>query len=110
MVALPICWEGYCVPAPQPREFGILQARNGAEQFNLRSIFELGLESDHVPQRAQLVVLTQLDYGIRPAALREFGRAIARIVEPDRLNRPEPPGLHPPLCPPLNPQNRNSVV
>src|SRR3546814_18684355 len=78
------------VQPAQPREFGLLQPRNGTEQFDLRAMFELGLKADHVPQRAQLVVLPQLHHRVRPASLRVFGCAIARIVEPDRLLRPTP--------------------
>ena len=34
---------------------------------HLLGMLELGLEADHVPQRAELVVLPQLDHGIGPA-------------------------------------------
>ena len=73
----------------QPGELGILQPRNGAEQADLLGMFELGLETDHVPQRAQLVILPQLHHGMRPAPLGKFGRRIVRIVQPDRFHRSE---------------------
>src|SRR3546814_15699886 len=43
-------------------------------------MLELGLEADHVPQRAERIVLTELDNGPGPAAG-------ARIVESDTLHR-----------------------
>ena len=78
----------------EPGEFGLLQARDGAKNALLFTVLQLGLEADHVPQRAERVVLTQLDHGIRPAALRMFGRGPVRIVQPDRLHRPEPQRFH----------------
>ena len=74
--------EGVAVQPAQPRELGILQARDGAEQADLLGMLQLGLEADDVPQRAAGIVLAQLDDGIGPAAG-------ARIVEADRLHRAE---------------------
>ena len=68
----------------ETREFGVLQARNGAEHAHLLAVFELGLEADHVEQGAKLVVLTQLDHGVRL-----FTRTV-RIGEAERLHRPMP--------------------
>ena len=87
--------EGVAVQAPQPRKLGILQPRNGAEQFDLRAIFQLGLEPDHVPQRAQLVVLPQLHHSIGPAPLREFGRGIEGVIQPHALHRAIAQRFHP---------------
>ena len=66
----------------KPRELGLFQARYGAEQFHLRAMFQLGLKADHVPDGAELVVLTQLHHRMRPAAG-------AWIVQADRFHRPE---------------------
>src|SRR3546814_1164606 len=72
--------EAVAVEAAQPRELGLLQAGDGAEQADLFGMLELGLEADHVPQRAERIVLTELDNGPGPAAG-------ARIVESDTLHR-----------------------
>ena len=69
--------------APQPREFGIFKPRDRAENTDLFGMFQLGLETDDIPQRAVLIVLTQLNHGVRPAPG-------AWIVEADGLHRPEP--------------------
>src|SRR3546814_14273119 len=66
--------------AAEAGELGILEARNGPEQADLLGIFQFGLEADHVPERAERIVLAKLDHGIRPAA----GH---RIVEADRFHR-----------------------
>ena len=79
----------------EPREFGVLQPRDGAEQADLFSVLELGLEPDHVPKCAQLVVLAQLHHRMRPAPIRKFHSSIARIVEADRFHRPEAQGIEP---------------
>ena len=73
--------------AAQPREFGRFQPRNGAERLGLRAIGELGLETHHVVERAQRVVLAQLHDG---AGLH---RGIVRIGEADRLHRAVAQGL-----------------
>jgi len=52
------------VNATKTGEFSVLKSRNGSEYFNLRAVFQLGLETDHVPERAKRVVLAQLDNGI----------------------------------------------
>ena len=44
----------------EPRELGLLQARNGAEQPDLLAVLHLGLEADHVEERAERVVLPKL--------------------------------------------------
>src|SRR4029079_6027035 len=44
----------------KPRELGLLQSRNGAEDAHLLGMLELGLEADHVEQGPELVVLAQL--------------------------------------------------
>ena len=49
----------------EPRELGALQARNGAEDARLLAVLELGLETDHVVERAQTIVLAQLHDGVR---------------------------------------------
>src|SRR3546814_1274604 len=56
--------EGVAVQPAQPREFGIFEPWNGAEQPHLLGVLELGLEADDVPERGRGIVLTQLDDGI----------------------------------------------
>ena len=56
--------EGVAVKPAEPRELGLLQTGNGAEDPSLLAVLELGLEAYHVEQRAEPVVLTQLDDGI----------------------------------------------
>ena len=45
-------------------------------------MLQLGLEADHVPQRAERIVLAQLHHGMGPLRL-------ARIAQADRLHRSE---------------------
>src|SRR3546814_20242818 len=61
--------EGVAVKPAQPRELGLLQPRNGPENPHLLGMFELGLEADDVPQRAERIILPELD---------EIGRASCR--------------------------------
>ncbi len=81
----------------QPRKLGLFEPRDGAEHADLLGVLQLGLEADHVPQRAQLVVLAQLDHSIGPAAIGMFGGGPVRVVEAHGLHRPEPQCLHPAL-------------
>ena len=75
--------ECVAVQAAEARELGVLQARDHAEDAHLLAVLQLGLEADHVPQRAERVVLAQLHDGVRPRAAR------VRVGEPDRLHRAE---------------------
>ena len=50
--------------AAHARELRLFQTGYGAQQFRLRAIFQLGLETDHVPKGSECIVLTQLDHGI----------------------------------------------
>ena len=50
--------------AAEPRELGVLQAGDGAEQPHLLAVLHLGLEADHVEERAERVVLPELHDGI----------------------------------------------
>jgi hypothetical protein len=52
------------VQAAQPGELGVLQARDHAEDPHLLAMLQLGLEADHVVERAERVVLAQLDDGV----------------------------------------------
>ena len=70
--------EAVAMKTAEACELGLFEAGDGAKQLDLRGVFELGLESDHVPQRAELVVLPELHDGVMPTPR-------ARIVEPDRL-------------------------
>ena len=67
--------------AAEPRELRLLQARNGAEDAHLLAVLQLGLEADHVEQRAELVVLPQLHDGVG------LHVGLVRIGEPERLHR-----------------------
>src|SRR3546814_17198443 len=78
--------EGVAVKPAQPRELGLLQPRNGPENPHLLGMFELGLEADDVPQRAERIILPELDDGMGPAP--GF-----RIIEADRLHRAEAQGF-----------------
>ena len=66
--------------AAEPRELGMLEPGNGAEDAHLLGMFQLGLEADHVPQRAERIVLPQLHHGVRPLGA-------MRVGEADRLHR-----------------------
>ena len=68
--------------AAEAGEFGVLQARDGAEDAHLLAVLQLGLEADHVEQRAELVVLAQLHHRVGLYV----GRV--RIGEAERLHRP----------------------
>ena len=46
--------------AAEARELGVLQPGNHPEDRGLLAVFQLGLEADHVEQRAERVVLAQL--------------------------------------------------
>ena len=48
----------------EPRELGLGERRNGAEDAHLLAMLQLGLEADHVEQRAELVVLAQLHHRV----------------------------------------------
>ena len=82
----------------KPCEFGVLQTRDGAEQADLLGVFKLGLEPDHIPDRAQLVVLPQLHHCVGPATARVLGRCPVRVVEPDWLHRAIAQGIDPARC------------
>ena len=68
--------------AAEAGEFGGLQAGDGGEQALLFAVGHLGLEADHVVERAQGIVLAQLDDG---------GGLVLRVMgvgQADRLHRP----------------------
>src|SRR5262249_2691490 len=72
--------EGIAMQPTEPRKLGALEPGNAAEDLLLRAIFELGLKSDHVVERAELVVLTKLHDRMG------LGRWIVRISQSDRLH------------------------
>src|SRR5262249_31033311 len=76
--------EGVAMEAAESRELRLLEPRYRAEDALLRTVFQLGLESDHVVERAELVVLTKLHDGIR------FYGWIVRVGQPDRFHRSMP--------------------
>ncbi len=65
----------------EPRELGVGEARDHAEDARLLAVLQLGLKTDHVEQRAELVVLAQLHDGIGLLA------RLARIGQAERLHR-----------------------
>ena len=73
--------------AAEPGELRLFQPRNHAEDAALLAIFELGLEADNVEQRAERIVLPELDDGIG------LDLRIMRVGEPERLHRPVAQGL-----------------
>src|SRR3954447_11283671 len=72
--------EGVAVQPAEPGELGALQPRDHAEDMLLLAVTQLRLEADHVVERAQRIVLAQLDDGMGPASG-------ARITQPYRLHR-----------------------
>ena len=74
--------EGVAVEAAEARELGVAQAGDHAEDVGLDGVAQLGLEADHVVERAELVVLAQLHDGVGLLV------RLVRIGEPDRLHRP----------------------
>ena len=71
----------------EPGEFRILEPGNAAEHALLRAMLQLGLETDDVVERAELVVLAQLHDRVRL-----YGRIVG-IGQADRLHRPVPQRL-----------------
>src|SRR5215469_14764826 len=55
--------EGVAVQPTEAGELRVLEAWDQAQDAHLLTVFELGLEADHVPQRAEHVVLAQLNHG-----------------------------------------------
>jgi len=76
--------EGIAVQPAEARELGVLQPGDLPENLGLHAVFHLGLEADHVPQRAQRIILPELHDGVR------LHRRVVRVGEADRLHRPEP--------------------
>ena len=72
---------GVAVHAAETGELRPFQPWNHAEDAALLAIFELGLEADDVEERAERIVLPELDDGIG------FDLRIMRVGEPDRLHR-----------------------
>ena len=73
--------KSIAVQAAEPGEFRVLQSGNGAENTHLLAVFQLGLEADHVEQRAELIVLAQLHHGVGLQV------GLARIGQAERLHR-----------------------
>ena len=59
--------EGIPMQPAKPRKLRVLKAGDHAENAHLIRMFELGLETNDVPKRAQGIVLTQLNNAIGPA-------------------------------------------
>src|SRR6185312_13571574 len=73
--------------AAESCELCSFEAGNRAENAYLLAVFQLGLESDHVEQRAEFVVLAKLHDRVR-LHVRPM-----RIGQPERLHRPVPQRL-----------------
>src|SRR5262245_167185 len=56
--------EGVAVQSAEAGKLRLLEARNGAQDAHLFTVLELGLEANHVPQRAKTIVLAQLHDGV----------------------------------------------
>ena len=69
--------ERVAMQAAEPRELGAREAGDDAEDARLLAVLQLGLEADHVPQRAQRIVLPQLHDGIGP-----LGAGVCGLVRP----------------------------
>ena len=67
--------------AAEPGEFSVGEAGDGAEDADLFRMLQLGLKTDHVEQRAELVVLAQLHDGVG------LYRRPMRVGEAERLHR-----------------------
>ena len=74
--------EGVAVQPAQPGELGPLQAGDHPQHAGLLAMLQLGLEADDIVERAQRVVLPELNHRMRPAAG-------ARVGEAHGLHRPE---------------------
>src|SRR6266487_2530335 len=74
--------ERVAMKAAEAGELGPLETWNGPKDPRLLAVFELGLEAHHVEERAEAIVLAQLDDGVRLYARR------MRIGEAERLHRP----------------------
>jgi hypothetical protein len=73
--------ERIAVKAAQPRELRVFQTWNGAEDAHLFGVFQLGLETNHIEQRAEFVVLAQLHHGVGLVV------RLVRIGEPKWFHR-----------------------
>src|SRR5690606_36257974 len=56
--------ERVAMQAAEPCELGVLQPRDHAENSRLLAVLQLRLEPDHVPQRAEGIVLPKLHDGM----------------------------------------------
>src|SRR5436853_3200998 len=74
--------ESIAVQSAEADEFGMREPRNGAENALLWTVFQFGLETDHIVERAELVVLAKLYDGVG------FCQRIMRVGEPYRLHWP----------------------
>ena len=73
--------------AAEPGELRLFEPRDHAEDAPLLAVFELGLEADDVEQRAERVVLPELDDGVG------LDLRIVGVGEAERLHRPVAQGL-----------------
>src|SRR3954447_24532403 len=76
--------KSVAMQSAKSRKLGFLQSRNRSKDAQLLAVFQLGLKSHHVEQRAEFIVLPQLDDGV------SFFRRIMRVREPERLHRSMP--------------------
>ena len=77
--------------AAKASKFGVLEPRDHTEHFRLRAIFQLGLEADHIVERAEGIILPQLNNGMG------FDGWVMRIREAHRLHRSITQGFTPAL-------------
>ena len=67
--------------AAEPRKFRALQPRNGAQHARLLAVFQLGLEADHIIERAERIILAQLHHR------KGLHARLMGIGQPDRFHR-----------------------
>src|SRR6516225_10528859 len=77
--------------AAEPCKFGFGQSRNSPKDAQLLAMFELGLKTHHVEERAEAVVLAELHDGIR------FDLWTMRVCQPERFHRAVPQRFAPAL-------------
>ncbi len=75
--------------AAEAGEFRIFETRNHLEDAGLRAVFQLRLETDHVVERAERIVLTELHDGI------SLHSRIMGVGKAHRLHRPMTQGFRP---------------
>src|SRR6516162_6466904 len=77
--------------AAEPCKFGVGQSRNRSKDARLLAMFEFGLETHHVEDGAESIVLAELHYRVG------FDLWTMGICQPKRFHRAMPQRFVPPL-------------